>query len=54
MNEKRDKKPYVKPTIATEKVFEQAALACNQAPFDAVFTNQALKQHPNICDFASS
>ncbi|MEW6359199.1 MAG: hypothetical protein AB1696_22890 [Planctomycetota bacterium] len=28
MNEKSNKKPYAKPTIATEKVFEQAALSC--------------------------
>ena len=50
MNSK--KKGYQKPKIVTEKVFEQAALACAQNQFSNTKINMKVEQ--TICGYSSS
>ena len=54
MKEQQNRTRYRKPTITTEKVFEQAALACTHVHFTNPPINFAMKHASAVCGFTSS
>ncbi|NOZ20921.1 MAG: hypothetical protein GXP25_07500 [Planctomycetes bacterium] len=57
MNKETGKKTYRKPRLTSEKIFEQAALACsgyNMGSPSVVTGREALKNNGQICQYAHS
>lgn len=54
METKIERRAYQKPRIVSERVFEQAALACSQVRINTstVYTN--LKNDSQVCGYAHS
>jgi len=56
METKIERKAYRKPTVVTEKIFEQAALACSAADMGTPATafRNSLKNNITSCEFSHS